>query len=68
MLQNKLSGMVSIKYDVGLQNVMDLKPKAFKIQRQQKKVNILKTTIETHHDMYWIVNVIVFIYNIYCVK
>lgn len=34
----------------------------------KKKVNILKTTMKTHHDMYWIVNVIVFINNICCVE
>lgn len=44
---------------------MDLKPKAFKLQRwPEKKVNILKTTMKTHHEMYRIVNVIKLIYDI----
>lgn len=32
--------------------------------KSKKKVNILKNTMKTHHDVYWIVNVIVFINNI----
>jgi len=49
-------------------NVIDLKTKSFQVLKAEKKVNILKTTMKTHHDMYWIVNVIVFINNICCVK
>jgi len=36
--------------------------------KSKKKVNILKTTMKTHRDIYWIVNAIVFINNICCVK
>lgn len=44
-----------------------LKTKSFQVskgannKKKKKKVNILKTTMETHHDVYWMVNVIAFI-------
>lgn len=48
-------------------NVIDLKTKSFQVSKA-KKVNILKTIMKTHHDVYWIVNVIVFINNTCCVE
>jgi len=69
-MSNKLHRQTAVSINDKMMTISNrLKNQKLSSFKGKKKVNILKTTMKTHHYyMYWIVNVIVFINKIFCVE